>query len=663
MAALLHEAAEAEDPASALRDARVRLSGRREPRPEHDAWMVGLRFGGRADTPPGGVDWAAVLRENIRHPYASEAGIELTRHAGCPTELVYQAVRGGVGSFAGERLGPVPFAAVLPPEVPDERKLVDLLVWGIKGGRFAVDDVLREVTPAGAVLDALHRMSPRPAEAGAAGTTTAPSFAGSGAYRGHLPRALAPAVARLIEPLGDAPDAWNSLYKLAVRFPGTCRELVATAVEQAATARVNGTPVAWPRDLAARFPAEAPEGARRRLYGLLAAAPEHVQRAVIPALDLRAVQQLTVYYPLSAAVRAHIRDVLGTEAAVANAAHWEMPTDVVDALLDMNDPDVNASLYDFGAITQDERIRICAGRPRGGGDHTVPISSALVDLLARTSPSTRRNWLLAPLDSGSPELVRAMLGRTRLHTEVGRLRVAIGLWQRHGPDAVAALLDETDYPGRRPSAKHPFPPATHRALRTALAAATPEAGLASLRDALAAARTPEAVAHYLVDRPAKADERLEHFDAEYGIPLPWNYLVASDGEQPLPARLLAALAAQPGCPRHLLTAFLARTKLPARMLGMDWLPTALSEGRLLATDLLTLAAPAGAVVEYLTRDAPTGDAAAEHMAVPRTETLTLMAEAGFDPADAEHWAVAIRLLPDFTGTIPELLSTTAAIVR
>lgn len=667
LAATFHEAAVAEDPARALHAARARLGGDPTPPAEHDAWMLGLRLGDQVDAPPGGVDWAAILREDARLPFAAGHKVELTRHPGCPAELVFAALRARINSSSAKRLGPVPLAAALPPEAPEDSLLTDLLAWGIGDDRFALDEVFRVVTPAGAVVDALHKLCPRrtdsvrddsrtdhaDADADASDDEDA-DYAGSARYRGPLPPALAPTVARLVEPLGDDPEAWISLHKLIARFTGTCHELVAAAVAHAADERATGTPVTWARALAPRFPADAPEGARKRLYTLLNAASDHVQSAVIPELDLRAIQHLTVYYPLSATVRAHTYAVRGTEAAVANAAHWEMPGDVVDQLLDLDDPEVNASLYDFGAIAQDERVRICAGRPRDGGSHRVPISPALGDLLARTSPATRRNWLLAALDSGDPVLTRAMLGRTRLATEVGRLRVAIALWERHGPDAVAALLDETEYPGRRPGAKHPFPATTHRTLRTALAAPTPEAGLASLRETLDAARTPEAAAEYFL-RTGKSHERLEQFEAEYGIAVPWDRLIADDDERPLPEPLLAALATHPECPRRLLTAFLASSSLSLHGHDLDWLPTALDEGRLLPIDLLTLAAPAGNVLGYLSG---TGVPYIEDLA-----RLTADSDSDFDPTDPEHWAVAIRLLPDFTGTLPELLATTASVIR
>lgn len=649
LAKVIDAAARSDDPVAALRDVRADLTGAPEARPAHDAWLVGLRFGDESETPAGGVDWEAVRAEGLRSPYATRAKIELTRHQGCPPDLVAAAVRDGIRTHGAHRFGPVPMEAAVPPEDPGD--LAALLVHGLGAGWYGIDEALDCPGPAGEVLHALHRLAPRPAGDGDEDGV----FQGSDAYRGPLPEAFAPAVTRLVAPLGDDPEAWVSLYKLVARFRGSCHALVAAAVDHAAEQRASGTPVVWPRNLDEKFPAEAPEGARRQVYTLLAAAPEHVQRAVIPTLDARAIQHLTVYYPLSAAVRAHLYDVCGMRAAVANAAHWEMPDEVVAGLLDLDDPDVNAKLYDFGAIAQDERVRICAGRRRDGGAGEVAISPALVDLLARTSPSTRRNWLLAALDSGDPALVRAMLGRTRLNTDAGRLRVAIGLWERHGPDAVAALLDETEYPGRRPGAKHPFPPAMHQVLRAAIADSG--TGVAALHEALAAARTPEAVAQYVIGRGGKAAERLDHFDAEYGTVLPWDRLIAADRESPLPPSVLEALVNRGDCPRVLLTAFLARgAELPNRVDGFEWVNTALAEGRLLVADFLTLGAPAGAVVSHLADAVTTGK-----LPSPRDQVLGVMAAAGFTPADPEHWAVAIRLLPDFPGALPELLATTVAI--
>ncbi|MGA4545276.1 hypothetical protein ACPA54_35340 [Uniformispora flossi] len=648
LADVVDAAARSGDPAAVLRAARAERGGGPEPRPAHDAWLVGLRFGDESETPPGGVDWEAVRGEAARSPFTARAKVELTRHEGCPPDVVAEAVRDGIRTDSARRLGPVPMSAAIPPGDPGD--LAALLSHGLDAGWYGIEEALDCPGPAGEVLHALHRLAPRRAD----GADEGGVFHGSGAYRGRLPDAFAPAVARFVAPLGDDPEAWVSLYKLVGRFRGSCRELVAAAVEHAAEQRAGGTPVAWPKHLDAKFPAEAPEGARRQLYIMLAAAPEQVQRAVIPALDARAIQHLTVYYPLSAAVRTHIYDVCGVRAAVANAAHWEMPAEVVEGLLDLDDPDVNAYLYDFGAIAQDERVRICAGRRRDGGTDEVAISPALVDLLARTSPSRRRTWLLAALDSGDPALVRAMLGRTRLSTDAGRLRVAIGLWERHGPDAVAALLDETEYPGRRPGAKHPFPATTHAVLRAAIAAS--DAGLASLHAALAAARAPEEVARYVIGRGAKAAERLDHFDAEYGMALPWRVLVAADAASPLPAPVLEALIERKDCPRELLRAYLARNRVQVyRVTGLEWLDTALADGRLHTEDLLALVTPAAALVEHLTEAVTAGRLS------PRADILAVMAAAGFSPADPDHWAVALRLLPDFPGALPELLATTVAI--
>ncbi|MDI2128412.1 hypothetical protein [Yinghuangia seranimata] len=646
LADVLREASGHADPHAALTRARDALSGRTRPNPELDAWLLDLRFGGRTEPPSGGVDWDVVTEEEARFPFETHASVELTRQPGCPRPMLFKAMRAALGLVFAARLGRLPLDAALAPHAPHGPHLTDLVTRGLTKGWFDPNDVLDRVGEAGAVLDAVDWLGGIPGESHTA-------------YRVALPDDLAAAVSRLIAPLGDNPACWAALYTLLARFPGSCTELVAAAVERATTDRARGKATTWPRETAARFPAEQPDGARRQLYVLLAAAPEDVQRAVIPTLDARAVQQLTVYYPLSAEVRAHIYRTLGMQAAVANAARWDMPAAVVDQLLDLDDPEVNAYLYDYGAISQDERIRICAGRPRDGGDRVVPISSALVELLTRTSPAKRRHWLLAALDSGDPVLVRVLLGRVKLQTEAGRLRLAVGLWERQGPDAVAALLDETDFPGRRPgAAKHPFPAATHRTIRAALAATTPELGLTALRDTLDAARAPEVVTAYVRGRGGDFRDRVEHAVAETGVPLPWHHFVALHEREPLPDELLGTLADQPGCPRELLLTLLRTVPLSP---GSGWLTQVLADGRLDVRDLLELATPAQAVVSYLGQFAMSAPMPAG-MAPPLRQARALMIKAGFDVNAPDAWVVAVRLLPDFSGTVAELVTTAASVV-
>lgn len=623
-----------------------------------DAWLIGLRCGERlrteADEDEGHsgeraipadwhVDWDLVQREHARYPFDQYSLEECTRWPGCPDELALAAFDAR-GRRRAERLGVLPAAVLEPPYAPtDDHDLSELVHTGLTQGWFDAADVLARVRPARAVLDAFQRI---------AGAERHPHFR-------PLAEPFAAALRNLVAPLGADPDAWTALHVLQPRFTGPCVELVGAAVELAERNRAAGTPTAWPRATPAKFPAEEPSGARGQFYVLLTAAPDDVQCAVIPNLDPRGIQQLTVFAPLSARVHEHVLAVGGVDTAIANASRWDMPQEVVERLLAMDHPEVNARLYDFGAIDMHQRVRICAGRPYDGSDRVIPTSPRLAEVLAATGPAKRRHWLLAALDCGDPVLLRAMLGRTKLHTDVGRLRVVIGLWERHGPDAVRELLDETEFPGRRSSgARHPFPAATHRVVREALDGGR---GLDALRARLAAAREPAEQPAYLLGKSRDHAERVRHLLAESDAPLAWQSLLERHEKEPLPPSALAALADEPACPRTFLLDVLRTLPVPARMAGLIWLPRALEDGRLTADDVLRHAHPAGVAVEYLTGVAAHSGAYPPDFSPPCTDASTLITETGAD--DPEVWAVAVHLLPGFTGTIPELLTTAAAMAR
>ncbi|MEU1803713.1 hypothetical protein [Streptomyces sp. NPDC019937] len=94
----------------------------------------------------------------------------------------------------------------------------------------------------------------------------------------------------------------------------------------------------------------------------------------------------------------------------------------------------------------------------------------------------------------------------------------------------------------------------------------------------------------------------------------------------------------------------------------DWLDKAVGLGALTPLDVLYEARPAGDAAAYLAyrhhrarQDGP--DPAG--LAASRKALELATTHLGEDP---EAWALALRLLPDFTGTFPELLTTAAAIV-
>ena len=95
----------------------------------------------------------------------------------------------------------------------------------------------------------------------------------------------------------------------------------------------------------------------------------------------------------------------------------------------------------------------------------------------------------------------------------------------------------------------------------------------------------------------------------------------------------------------------------------DWLDKAAALSLLTPLDVLYEAKPAGPAAAYLAyrhrgaHEKGVPDPAADEASRKALELATT--HLGEDP---EAWALALRLLPDFTGTLPELLTTAAAIV-
>ncbi|MDH6115027.1 hypothetical protein P3T36_007316 [Kitasatospora sp. MAP12-15] len=602
------------------------------------------------------MDWARVCAEHRRLPLSAEAIMTLNRLPGCPQELAVQGFRADPVATMADGKGPLPPSVLSGPDLDldldlgqdldvdvvlglvhalPERRLAQALEGGLAAGWLPVEWMLDRVRPAAVTLGCL----PAAVDAGEGVRT---------------------AVRELIAPLGADPAAWLSLYRLVNRFTEPATALVAAATV-AATAAGNSkagrrNAARWPRPLGAAFPAREPEDARRIFQLLFEYAELEVQEALVPYLDARAVQHLLVYGHPAQRIRDLIATVHGPSAQLGRAAHRRLPVEVVEELLDLDDPEVNAKLYLYSPIAEEERGRILAGRGRRGGEAPIPVSPALLDALAKVKTPRRRGWLTAGHLSGDLQVLRATLGSCRLNTDIGRLRVLIRLWERQGPQAVEALLDEQEFPGR--STRHPLPARTHRTVRQALGA--PD-GLAVLRARLAAEEDPERLAALLLRKVGDrtTDDRVRHLAAE-GAALPWPQLIRAHRSEPLSESLLTALAAVPDCPRELLLEALRAQPLPPRAQGAEWLPRALNGGRLTTADVLRHAHPAPAVLAFLTATDFNRLPAVPRWRAPRREAAELVRDwLGTDP---EAWATALQLLPDFTGSLPELLTTTAAVL-
>ncbi len=613
LAALVGDAADAPDPAAVLAG---------EVTATDEAVHRARTYGGWGFACDGPVDWDQVAAEHHRLPLSADAVMALNRLPGCPRDLVMAGYRADPAGTLIRSRGPLPPELILDPAAGlADWHLRGVLTRGLVGGRLTADWVAAEVRPAEVALISLI-------EAGQS----------DGRLRADL--------ARLVAPLRD-PAGWLFLYRTVSRFGGTLGELIASAAAEGGSA----AGLTWPRAIGAAFPSREPDGARRLFHALLERAEPEVQEAVVPYLDGRAVQHLLVFGNPSRRVRDHVAAVHGRSARIAHASRWDLPPEIVSELLDLDDPEVNAKLYIYGAIAWDERVRILAGRGRDGG--AVPVHPGLLDDLLEVKAAHRRDWLTAGHLSGDPAVLRVTLSRCRLYTEGGRLRVLIRLWGRHGPREVRSFLDETEFPGRTKST-HPFPAGTRKAVRQALDAAD---GLAALRARLAAEEDPARLVALLRRTAAGAVADLVRHLAAEGAAVPWPELSRAHTAEPLGADLLAALSAAPDCPPALLVEALRAGPLQPRAEGMDWLTQALDDGRLTTGDVFHHAWPAPAVLAFLTATDINRRPARPRWQPPFREVLALTRDAlGPGP---EAWAALVRLLPGSTGSLPELIRAAA----
>ncbi|WP_438489835.1 hypothetical protein [Streptomyces sp. S186] len=634
--------------------------------PEHLHALARVRCGYPGLTArPDGLDWALIRREHERLSFhrdnlpADDTGravaplLLLTQWEGCPTHLLWE-------SFRADPVETAKYAAELPFEAftvlwtdREERNgvLCHALERGILAGRLPVERVLAEVGPAEAVL-------------------------------AHLPLDHGPtrkSLTDLLAALGKDPVNWLTFYARLSTATGSVTELVADATATDATA-VDATATdaiakdarakrheSWSRPAPAQFPAEPPDDARSAFLKVLACASAEAQLAVMPYFDERAVQHFLVFGNPSPAVREAVFAAHGPSAQVAMAGSQALSEGKVRALLDLDEPAVDAMLFRYGPLDRTEHERLLAGFLRAGGRREA-VPEELLAALDDPDAAYDRTQLAAGLGSGDLGVAHRVLARLRpLQLPASRLRLLVAVWERSGPDAVREIL-ATDH----------LPVALRHCTERQLA--SPD-GLAELRSQLAEAESPEALLAYLTepaDHPRER-ERLQQLCDEGATP-PWQALSAARDAGTLSDELLDALVELPDCPRALLLAALEKTPV----WGADWLRAALGSGRLTHTDVLMYAAPARAALHTLQQypderpgdephgGEPTGEKphraepSEPYGADPPPHPVCVQAELLTREhlgTDVDAWARCLQLLPTFAGTLPELLAAAKAPTR
>ncbi|MQY14189.1 hypothetical protein SRB5_43510 [Streptomyces sp. RB5] len=613
---------------------------------------------------PEKLDWEALLEAHRAEPF-DHAALRALWEAGedCPQELAvasfaaYPPTRHGDTRKGG---GPLYWPMLTALDFSrHEHALRAVLPEGIASGVFPVDRVLAEIKPARHVLNELPHSDER------------------------VRAALAAQVARL----GSDFANWRALHHLLPRFTGTVPALIDAAL--AAAPRHAGK--TWPNPMGPEFPPRRNSLGRTAWLHLFDRADQAVQLDLSERMDARTIQYLLMWHLPDQSVRDHIVATHGAAVLAGLASHWATSAEVIEDLITYDDPEVNAALFLHTNLTDAQRRHVLAGLRWKQGAATpaaerLPLTPALLQGLRE---SARRNWLLPATESGDPDVCRILLGnqRVKVHTDPQHLLMLVRLWERHGPDEVRALLDETDFPPRK-KGKHPVPPQVREAAQAALDASD---GLEVLRAAQAAAAGPAGLVDHLRINGPQRDlaKYLDLWAEENGsAELPWAGLLAAHRAEPLDDRLLVDLHRLEGCPADLVEATAtARLRLSHRnytprkgkrpptlpeMLrtlplpeyaGRDnWPAEALHSGQVTAADILRDAFPALACVTYLGDETPAQDTRPwAHAVAELVEAMGALVREhlGDDP---EGWTMALRLMPDFGGTLPDLLATAKAVV-
>ncbi|MFI6588581.1 hypothetical protein [Embleya sp. NPDC050493] len=563
-------------------------------------------------------DWDLVAAEHLRAPYRDEIARLLVVHPDCPTDAAL--VLAAESPFSVTARQGTAFSAALDRRVLTARRLAF------------------EGRPAWRALTTVARH----ARAVYAEPRIAP-----------LDRVVDEA-ARMLP--GPDPAAWAWLVRHAPDYPGTFTQLCADAARTAGPDRATAeAPLVWsdPPDPDTSHVTSQRWGHMSPL-GLLGRLPPGDAAAVLAMLpsdvcdEFRRANEPLAGHVVLALMRNPEID------ARALVGHLIPDQETVGVLLARHDRHINAALL---AESSD----------------AATLYAAFAATRRDASPRVRltihaRSWLNGPYD-GCLEAVHGhhtALLRTVLRRRAddlgpaGVLRGLLSLWEAQGR---GALLD----PRLRSLLRSTS--ATRQALRWALNA--PD-GLARLRAETLRREQPDELVAAIRERPARA---ARHVPDSF-----WPAAMAAHEHDPLPRAALVLLARHRSCPaellrraadaddrlavelaagsrEHALAALagpLPPTSRQAR-LGLAWFGNALADEVLSVGEFVELGHPAVRLLEALADLSgvfPDGHAEASAMIAEHARATIA--------GDPQAWAVAAMLLPDFSGTVPELLATAAA---
>ncbi|MEU3607311.1 hypothetical protein AB0E83_17995 [Streptomyces sp. NPDC035033] len=271
-------------------------------------------------------------------------------------------------------------------------------------------DVERAVPPRGAALRAVERARP------------ARSVAAEVAAAGGVDDEAAAFLRELTERhLGADTARWRGLHDALAGHRGDLPELLAAP---------PAPPVS---DGALRPPA--PRSAHRTLGLLLEHAEPRHAAAAFAALPERVTTELLAGgAPPAPALAAAVVDHGDTRARAALARHPRLDTRVLARLVEVGDAEVAAAVYRNPRTTPSLRRTVVERLD------SVPLDGTLRAELTAPDGRVPRTWLAPLLGSGDPGLVVPAL-RSGVR-QVAQRYALLRVWERTGPEAVRALLDD-----------------------------------------------------------------------------------------------------------------------------------------------------------------------------------------------------------------------------
>lgn len=558
------------------------------------------------------LPWEVIRAEHARRPFTGGGLAALTRSPHCPADLVAEAYREEPGRvLAVAPRVPLAWITAFDPDRRHGDVRQSVLSRGLAERWLDPAEVLATVAPAVDVFAALPLDAPGVREA----------------------------VAELAARLGTDSAAWAAVLRGDVRLLGTAREFVDSAADRALISEDPSTAAL----------------AETAFQVLFACAEQAVQEALFPSLPPRGLRLICKPGVVSRAVRAAIlaSGIRGAGAAMAAFAEHLSP-DETAALLDLDDSGINSELYARAPLTREQRVRIASGTDRHGRPRTVSVAREVAAWDSSRPLDEIGDRMAAARQSGHPVMLSQLPRHAAGHTLAPRLRMLVRLWERGGPEEVRDLLHTTSPArSRRPGRRSPtvadneevWPEAARAVAHRALDAG-PDTGLDQLRAAAEDAERPEAVIAEL-----RAAGRIhQRLDGD----LPWPEIVRAHAERPFGAALVRDLLENPCCPAEFHRLALRDPTAPVTMYG-TWPNRCLASGVITVLDLANACVPASTVLRTITAHAAETEA---FLRDPAARELIRRVRAQLDRPDA--WVVAVRLLPDFTGTLMELATVAAA---